>query len=112
MDTILTYRRSGNMLTYREQTIEIKTRPDGRMFLYQETPVRKYLSGLMLSRHHGENVYQIDIRRPGGEREFFLIELHADHAVLRTAKYNNSGSGQILSAPGKTVRRRAPGGRR
>lgn len=112
MDSILTYRRSGNILTYRDQTIEIKTRSDGRMFLYQETPVRKYLSGLMPSPRHGDNVYQIDIRRPGGNREFFLIEILDDEAVLRTAMYNNSGSGQILSAPGKNVRRRAPGGRR
>ena len=87
MDSIIEYRRSGNTLTYREQTIEIKTRPDGRMFLYQETPVRKYISGLMPSRRHGENVYELDIRRAGGEREFFLIELHADHAVLRSLKY-------------------------
>lgn len=113
MNIIRTYSRHGNFITSGNTRIEIKTRSNGTRFLFQESPVRGYLSGLKHRPDIGEAFHQIDIIRDGF-RFLYLIEITDTRAVLYSIpspeihsipfrrpsgnpKYNNRISGQDLS---------------
>lgn len=97
MSSIIAYNRNGETLSRHGQKIVIRTRRDGSKFLFQESPNRKYLSGLLPRPDRGENIYQVDLKAPDGTREYFLLELGEDRATLRSAKYNNGTYSQILT---------------
>jgi len=90
------YSVNGSTLQCDGHKIEVRTRADGTRFLFQESPTRKYLSGLKPKPELGNDVYQIDLLSPGGAREFYLLYIGRDVAILGTAKYNNSGSGHFF----------------
>lgn len=105
MDRILEYSRPraedgtpGNLLHYKTQTIEIRTLSTGQLYLFQEAPQRKHLSRLLPIPQLGDGVFSMDIIRPDGGREYFVLKLEDDRAILGSPKYNNWGSGHTVSA--------------
>lgn len=95
INPIRRYSRNGNTLVNGNQSIEIRQRDDGSRFLFQESPSRKYLSGLKPRPEYGGDVFQIDFKLPDGTREYYLLWLGDDVAIVGTGMYNNTGSGHV-----------------
>lgn len=79
----------GDILISDTSTIHIKRRKSGALYLFQEIPSRKYISGLLPRPDLGARTYQFDVKI-GRTRKYYTLTLGDGEALLRQfSRYNN-----------------------
>jgi hypothetical protein len=82
--------RQGDILIGKNGTYHIKKKKSGALYLYQEIPIRRYISGLLPRPDLGAQAYQLDIKNAQGVRKYFTLVLDGEKAVMKQfPRYNN-----------------------